>query len=306
MACWTQSPRVRGNPAAMSGELALIAALRAIATHPAARGLDDDAAVLEFGGEALVLTHDMMVAGVHFLPDQDPADVAWKLVATNISDLAAKGAEPIGVLLGYQLGENDARFLEGLRGALAHYGAPLLGGDTVGGSGPQSLGLTALGRATFRPVPSRSGARAGDRLWLTGAIGAAMVGLEALRAGSGDSTAYRRPAARLAEGIALAPQVTAMMDVSDGLLLDGWRMAAASGVCLAIDSAAVPLACPASRRAEALRWGDDYELLVTLPDGIAPAAEATCIGAVLPGPSGTLLVDGTAPDDSESLGFEHR
>ena len=290
----------------MSGELALIAALRAIATHPAARNLNDDAAVLEFGGEALVLTHDMMIGGVHFLPEQDPSDVAWKLVATNISDLAAKGAEPVGVLLGYQLGADDARFVSGLRDALAHYGAPLLGGDTVGGAGPQAIGLTAIGRATFRPVPSRGGARAGERLWLTGAVGGAMLGLEALRAGSGDSAAYRRPVARLAEGIALAPQVTAMMDVSDGLLLDARRMATASGVCLAIDSAAVPLACPESRRAEALRWGDDYELLFTLPAGIAPAVAATCIGTALPGPSGTLLVDGIAPADSESLGFEHR
>ncbi len=290
----------------MSGELALIAALRAIATHPAARNLNDDAAVLEFGGEALVLTHDMMIGGVHFLPEQDPSDVAWKLVATNISDLAAKGAEPVGVLLGYQLGADDARFLSGLRDALAHYCAPLLGGDTVGGAGPQAIGLTAIGRATFRPVPSRGGVCAGDRLWLTGAVGGAMLGLEALRAGSGDSAAYRRPVARLAEGIALAPQVTAMMDVSDGLLLDARRMATASGVCLAIDSAAVPLACPESRRAEALRWGDDYELLFTLPAGIAPAVAATCIGTALPGPSGTLLVDGIAPADSESLGFEHR
>lgn len=290
----------------MTSELALIAALRAIAKHPAARGLNDDAAVLEFGGEALVLTHDMVVAGVHFLPEQDPADVAWKLVATNMSDLAAKGAEPIGVLLGYQLGADDARFLDGLAEALAHYGAPLLGGDTVSGTGPQALGLTALGRATFRPVPSRSGARAGDTLWLTGAVGGAMIGLEALRAGSGDSTAYRRPVARLAEGIALAPQVTAMMDVSDGLLLDARRMAAASGACLAIAGAAVPLICPEARRAEALRWGDDYELLFTLPAGVTPAVPATCIGTARPGPAGTILLDGIAPDASESLGFEHR
>ena len=113
----------------MSGELALIAALRALATHPAARNLDDDAAVLDIGGEALVLTHDMMVAGVHFLPGQDPADVAWKLVATNISDLAAKGAEPVGVLLGYQLGPNDARFLAGLGEALA--GKPVSAATTA-------------------------------------------------------------------------------------------------------------------------------------------------------------------------------
>ena len=292
----------------MTTELSFIAALRALAPHPAARGLDDDCAVLDIGGEALVLTHDAMVAGVHYLPEQDPADVAWKLVATNMSDLAAKGAAPLGVLLGYQLGSGDARFLDGLREALAHYGAPLLGGDTVSSPGPQHLGLTALGRATHRPVPARSGARAGDRVWLTGAVGAAMIGLEALRAGEGDSTAYRRPVARLAEGEALAPRVTAMMDVSDGLLLDAWRLARASGVCLALEAAAVPLACPPARRAEALRWGDDYELLFTLPAGESPPANvaATCIGTALPGPAGTLRIDGKCIETGENLGFEHR
>jgi len=262
--------------------------------------------VLEIGGETLVLTHDMMVEGVHFLAGQDPADVAYKLVATNISDLAAKGAEPIGVLLGYQLGTGDARFLEGLREALAEYGAALLGGDTVSGDGRQALGLTAIGRATHRPVPSRSGARAGDRVWLTGRVGGAMVGLEALRAGSGDTLAYRRPRARLAQGIALAPQVSAMMDVSDGLLLDAARMARASGACLSLESGAVPLACPESRRAEALRWGDDYELLFTLPAQIVPEVAATCIGEVFSAPAGTLLIDGKAPDSADILGYEHR
>lgn len=290
----------------MTSELSFIAALRALATDPAARGLEDDCAVLEMGGEALVLTHDMMVEGVHFLSGQDPADVAWKLVATNVSDLAAKGAAPLGVLLGYRLGPDDARFVEGLTEALVHYGAPLLGGDTVGGSGPQALGLTAIGRATHRPVPSRGGARAGDRVWLTGAVGAAMIGLEALRRGSGDSAAYRRPQARLAEGLALAPHVTAMMDLSDGLLLDALRMARASRACLSLDPGAVPLACPEARRDEALRWGDDYELLFTLAAGATPPVPATAIGTVLPGPAGTLLVDGAELDSAANLGFEHR
>jgi len=290
----------------MTSELAFIAALRALARDPAARGLDDDCAVLEIGGEALVLTHDAMVEGVHFLAGQDPADVAWKLVATNVSDLAAKGAEPIGVLLGYQLGGDDARFVAGLGEALDHYGARLLGGDTVGAPGPQHVGLTAIGRATCRPVPSRGGARAGDGVWLTGTVGGAMMGLEALRCGSGDSAPYRRPRARLAEGLALAPQVSAMMDVSDGLLLDAWRMAGASGSCLALDGSAVPLACPESRRAEALRWGDDYELLFTLAPDSVPCVPATCIGEVRNGPAGTIEIDGIVALSPENLGFEHR
>ena len=141
-------------------ESTFIAALRGLATHPAARGLNDDCAVIELGGEVLVLTHDTMAEGVHFLARQDPADVAWKLVASNLSDLAAKGAEPIGVLLGYQLGGDDARFVAGLGEVLAHYGVPLLGGDTISGTGAQVLGLTALGgrriaRCPRAAVPSR-------------------------------------------------------------------------------------------------------------------------------------------------------
>ncbi|MDE2621209.1 MAG: thiamine-monophosphate kinase, partial [Sphingomonadales bacterium] len=225
--------------------------------------------------------------------------------ATNMSDLAAKGAVPLGVLLGCQLGPAPERFLAGLREALAHYGAALLGGDTVAGPGPQALGLTAIGRASFTPVPSRGGARPGDRLWLTGALGGAMVGLEALRGGSGDSLAYRRPAARVAEGIALAPLVTAMMDVSDGLLLDTLRLARASGVAIAIDSAAVPLACPAPRRAEALRWGDDYELLFTLPAGVACPVDATAIGVVEAAGAGCVVLDGQSFAEPDRLGFMH-
>jgi thiamine-monophosphate kinase len=292
----------------MTAESAFIAALQALALHPAARGLADDCAVLEVGGETLVLTHDMMVEGVHWLAGQDPADVAWKLLATNLSDLAAKGAEPIGVLLGYILGTNDARFAEGLGQALTHFGVPLLGGDTVSSGGAaQTLGLTALGRATTRPVPSRSGARAGDTVWVTGPLGAAMLGFEALRDGTdADTAAFRRPVPRLAEGRALAPLVTAMMDISDGLLLDAMRMAQASGVTIAIDAHAVPLApaLPPARRRDAMAWGDDYELLFTLPAGILPPAPAFRIGTVTEAGPDPVLLDGTAP--AGQLGYQHR
>jgi thiamine-monophosphate kinase len=277
--------------------------LRGLATHPAARGLADDAAVLQVGGETLVLTHDTMVEGVHFLLGQDPADIAWKLVATNMSDLAAKGAEPLGVLLGYQFGGDDSRFVAGLTEALEHYGAPLLGGDTVSANGPQNLGLTALGRTTHHPVPSRSGARVGDGLWITGPVGAAMLGFEALKAGLGDSAGYRRPAALLAAGQALAPHVSAMMDVSDGLLLDAARMAEASGVTLAIERTAVPIATPEARRDEALRWGEDYQLLFTLPAGSEPPIPAHRIGTALQRGNHALLLDGEPP--AGQLGYEH-
>jgi thiamine-monophosphate kinase len=247
-----------------------------------------------------------MAEGVHYLPGADPADVAWKLVATNMSDLAAKGAEPIGVLLGYQLGNNDARFLEGLGKALAHFKAALLGGDTISATGAQTLGLTALGRATHCPVPSRAGAQVGDALYLTGPVGAAMLGLEALQKGSGDSSAYRRPKALLAEGQALAPLVTAMMDVSDGLLLDAARLARASAKTLSINSMVVSIATPEHRRAEALRWGDDYQLLFTASPTCPLPVAATQIGEVLPENSAPLLLDNKSLSEADGLGYQHR
>jgi thiamine-monophosphate kinase len=290
----------------LSGEAAFIEALRGLAHDPAARGLLDDTAVLQVGSETLILTHDMMVEGVHFLPSQSQADVAWKLVACNLSDLAAKGAEPLGVLLGYMLGAHQADFIEGLTEVLEHYGVPLLGGDTVSGGPPQAMGLTAIGRAAHVPVPSRSGARIGDTLWVTGELGAAMIGYEALQDDTGgDSTAYRRPMARVTEGQALAPLVTAMMDVSDGLLLDAWRMADVSDVSLAIDSRSVPLAAPESRRLDALRWGDDYELLFTLPACLEPPVSATRIGTVEPRGFAPLFLDGEPIMNREGLGWEH-
>jgi thiamine-monophosphate kinase len=299
-------------------ENAFITALRGLPLHRGARGLADDAAVLALGGEVFVITHDMLVEGRHFLSTQDMGDVAWKLVATNLSDLAAKGAQPVGVLLGHMLGEGDADFIAGLEDVLTHYGVPLLGGDTVaaspGGGHSRAFGLTAIGRASHTPVPSRGGARIGDDLFVTGTLGAAMLGFEALREGlreglsggtGADLLPYTRPMARLAEGCDLAPLATAMMDVSDGLLLDAFRMAQASEVTIAIDSAAVPVADPA-RRHDCMIWGDDYQLLFTLPAGTFPPVPATRIGAVEPRGYAPLFVDGEPVTNAEGLGYQHR
>lgn len=289
----------------MSAERAFIESLRALATDPAARGLRDDCAVLDVGGETLVLTHDMMVEGVHTLPGQDAGDIAWKLVTTNLSDLAAKGAQPFGVMLGHMLGPDDERFVAGLDEVLTRYGVPLLGGDTASGGPPRAWGLTAIGLATHRPVPSRAGARPGDSVWVTGPLGAAMAGFEALRDGTkADSIAFRRPLACLAEGEVLAPLVTAMMDISDGLLLDASRMAEASRATISLSSADVPLAVPEARRADALRWGEDYELLFTLPAGVEPTVSAWRVGEVIERcQEASLLLDGQPA--AGRLGYEH-
>lgn len=307
------------------GELAFIDKLRLLATDPAARGLDDDAAVI---GD-LVLTHDMVAEGVHFLSSDPPASVGWKLVAVNLSDLAAKGAEPIAALMGMTLISDDTweeRFLGGVAAACETYGIALVGGDTIAlpKDAPRVLGLTAIGHGGEH-IPSRAGGRPGDALWLVGILGDAAAGLTALQVDSKAEgplvEAYRRPVPQLAAGRLLAPHAKAMMDVSDGLLLDASRLCAASKCGAKIDLDAIPLSRAyiaehgADRRARlrAATGGDDYALLAALP------AEFDPLGLSLP--SGTILQhigtltegDGLELSDAagevplpEQLGYEHR
>ena len=305
----------------MTSESAFIALMRSMATDPSARGLLDDTAVIRLGTETLILTHDMMAEDVHWLPTADAADIAWKLVSVNLSDLAAKGAQPLGVLLGFMLGDDtwDRRFAIGLQAALTHYDVPLLGGDTVSNRGDKrALGMTAIGAASFTPVPSRSGAQPGDVLYVTGTLGDALAGFEMAEVGLEGATslmaAYHRPIARLAEGQALTPLVTAMMDVSDGLLLDAERMASASKVAMTIDLACIPLSAPYRQqrgdsldsRFQAASWGDDYQLLFTAPADLELPIPATAVGHVSAG-SGLSLTDaGTSIPLPVTLGYQHR
>jgi thiamine-monophosphate kinase len=296
----------------MSRERALIEQLRALATHPAARELRDDAAVLVVGDRQLVLTHDLLVEGVHYLPGDPAADVAWKLVAVNLSDLAAKAATPLGVLLGFPLGDAawDRAFVTGLGAALAAFGVPLLGGDTVAGRGARTLGLTAIGEA--RSAPARSGAQRGDLLYVTGSIGLAGLGLAVARGatdGPSDAlAAYRRPRPRLAEGQALGSRAHAMMDVSDGLLIDAARMAEASGLACTIALDRVPIP-PGMDPLAAVTAGDDYELLVAAPAGLTLSqpdlARLTPIGRFAAGAGLSLTHGGTPVPLPARLGYEH-
>lgn len=291
-------------------EADFLAQLRRLPLHAGARGLTDDAAVVG----RLVLTADTLVEGVHFLATDPPGDVAWKLVATNLSDLAAKGATPEGVLLSYPLSSADwdAAFLAGLAEVLITFACPLIGGDTVSlpAGAPRVLSVTALGRDA--PAPLRGGAQAGDTLWVTGTIGDAGAGLAIARGQPGSAALlarYRRPTPRLAEGRALGPHVHAMTDVSDGLLIDAARMAAASSVAIALDLDRVPLS------AELRAWGtdplaaatagDDYELLFAAAPDYSPPVPATAIGRVAAGSGLTLFDQGTAVPLPRRLGFEH-
>ena len=235
--------------------------------------------------------------------DEDPADIAWKLIAVNLSDLAAKGAQPVGVLVSHMLGDDDDRFAQGLGEILEAYDVPLLGGDTVRADGRRVWGCTAIGKASSITVPDRRGAQAGDAIYVTGVLGRAMLGMEERGSGSTNDLAYRRPQPLLAEGQSLAPLVSAMMDVSDGLLLDSWRMAQASRKCFEIEAGSIPAADP-ERREECMRWGDDYQLLFTMSDGNPLPVSATRIGTVLSGPPG-LLLDGDMLTPEDDLGYRH-
>ena len=305
-------------------EREVIARLKRIATDPAARGLADDAAVLD----GLVMTHDTIAEGVHFLATDPPASVGWKLVAVNLSDLAAKGAKPRAALLSLCIGDPDwdEGFLGGVEAACESYGLALIGGDTIAlpDGAPRVLGLTAIGEAGER-VPSRAGGRPGDVLWLVGTVGDSAVGLEQLlddpKATGFLVDQYRRPVPLLAAGQVLAREANAMMDVSDGLLLDLSRLCQASGCGAEMDLDALPLsrAFVAERgqdrkaRLLAATGGDDYALLAALPEGIDPLSLSlptdstiAAIGRLTTG-SGLQLRDASGPVDlPEALGYEHR
>ena len=306
-------------------ESAAIERLRRIATHPAALGLADDVALLE----GLVLTHDSIAEGVHFLPFDPPASVGWKLVAVNLSDLAAKGAAPLAGLLSLALSGDeswDLEFLDGIEAACESYGLPLVGGDTIAlpAGAPRVLGMTAVGRAAGA-VPLRSGGRPGDILWLVGSVGDSAAGLAQLMDNAAAEGVmvdiYRRPVPLLGAGVALAPHARAMMDVSDGLLLDASRLAQASGCSATIDLAQLPLssAFVAERgntlkaRLFAATGGDDYALLLALPPELDPLSfslpQGTSIRRIgtlsADGPPLRLVSGGSPVKLPERLGFEH-
>jgi len=308
----------------MSDEQRLIDRLRAIARHPAARELLDDAAVLPSPlARDLVVTHDMLIEGVHYLSGDPPGDVAWKLVAVNLSDLAAKGAEPIGVLIGYGLTGRpdwDDPFVAGLARALDHFGVALLGGDTVAqpAGDARVLGLTAFGQVIPGGAPDRRGAHPGDLLFVTGPIGDAGIGLRIAR-GEVEGPrrllkAYRLPMPRLAEGRRLAPLAHAMTDISDGLLIDARRIGDASGLAVTIDLDAIPLSADArlfgegrAARLAAATAGDDYQLLCAVPPAHRAAAAdlAVEIGHLCSGRGLTLYDRHGGVPLPPSLGYEH-
>lgn len=262
----------------------------------------DDCALIEVGGKHLAISTDLSVEGVHFRTDWlTHAEIGWRATAAALSDLAAEGANPLGVLvaLGVPSGAGDkevAALMQGCGAAAQECGCRVLGGDLSVAPG-WSVAVTVVGEAA-RPVP-RSGGHPGDFVYVTGELGGAKAALAAWLDGrvpeGGARDRFARPVPRIAAGRALAPTATAMLDLSDGLAADAAHLAAASHCGIEIEISGLPLgpgvvaeAARAGKSAAlfAAEGGEDYELLVTLPAGAAPPlldVKLTRIGRLVPG-----------------------
>ena len=249
-------------------------------------GIGDDGAVLAVpAGQELVAAIDTMVEGVHFLPGTTAADLGWKSLAVNLSDLAAMGASPAWALLALTLPRADTAFIEGFVDGFMQLAQPyrlaLVGGDTTGG--PLCITVAVHGFVPPGQALTRSGARVGDAVLVTGTLGDAVAGLYALRNPPHDEgrraelrqvllDRLTRPTPRLSAGMALRGQASACIDISDGLLADLGHICSASGVGAELEAARLPrssalleLHSDEESLEFALSGGDNYELCFTVP-----------------------------------------
>jgi thiamine-monophosphate kinase len=298
----------------LHGEEAIVALLAPLTEgDPGAFGLKDDCALLTpEPGTELVLKTDPVAEGVHFLPGDPPGDIAWKALAVNVSDLAAKGATPVGYLMALSFPEAPSRrwltaFAAGLKEAQTRFGCRLLGGDTDRRPGPLTVSITVIGSVLQGGMVRRGTAKPGDVLFVSGTIGDAGLGLALLRkpdrAGEwllSDPQAaalvqrYRRPEPRLALSPALHQYASAAMDLSDGLVKDLDRMLRASGLAGHLRAGDVPRSAAANtfvaavadqadqRLAQLMTAGDDYEVLAAVPAAHATAFGSAAAAAAVP------------------------
>jgi thiamine-monophosphate kinase len=326
---------------AASGEDSLIARyFGPLATDPGAFDLSDDAAILKSSADDLVVTTDAIVEGVHFLPDDPPQTIARKALRVNLSDLAAKGAEPAGFVLTLALRAVDDGWLAPFARALGEdavtFRCPLLGGDTVSTPGPLMISVTAFGRTLPGRMVRRAGAEPGDRVVVSGTIGDAALGLDILkRCAVGTALArdlvgretlvqrYREPQPRVALARAVRDHASAAMDVSDGLAGDLAKLCAVSGVSATIEAASIPLSAVARGLVDAgtigierlIAGGDDYEILCTVPqnrydafldDAALAGVAVTPIGLIFAGAGVPVFRDaGGRPIALSALSYSH-
>ena len=294
---------------------------------PGAFDLKDDAGLISPPeGHELVLTTDMIIAGVHYLENAKPQDIAYKALAVNVSDLCAKGATPSVYLLSIALsGKPDPAWLEGLRegfaDAQADFGCTLLGGDTVSTLGPVAISVTAVGFVPAGRMPHRMGAKSGDRVYVTGTIGDAALGLMLLQSQADSKKAnlssdqidflykrYWRPRVRLSAIDSILAHANAAMDISDGLAGDFTKLCIASGIGGRLNAADVPLSDAAKQLiksepqhlSDAITGGDDYELLITVPQNLCEQFEKDCRTSAVPVKGIGLILN--AGDDISILG----
>jgi thiamine-monophosphate kinase len=309
------------KPGERLGEFGRIARLLApLATLPGAYGLTDDAATLQIAtGDELVVTTDALVERVHFFGDDAPDDLAAKLLAVNLSDLAAKGADPLcySLVLSLPRHVDDCwveLFARGLADSQLRWGITLLGGDSVSTDGPITLAATVMGTVPAGRMVRRAGARVGDGIYVTGTIGdAALALLQIERGGTVDPFLrgrYGRPTPRLELARWVRDHAHAAIDVSDGLAADCNHLAAVSNVRCEIEWDLVPLSSPAALllgadpalRERVLGGGDDYELLIaaaeTPPGG-------TRIGRVVAGKGAAILDSSGTPLPLAKTGWTH-
>ncbi len=325
------------------GEFELIARYFApLASDAAALALRDDAAVLRPPeSREIVISCDTIVAGVHFLPGDPPETIAHKALAVNLSDLAAKGAKPYVYLLALALPDEPAAawleaFASGLRQLQEQAGICLVGGDTTRTPGPLTITITALGLVPQGHAVLRLGAKPGDRLYVSGSIGDACLGLRLLQdpglAAAWDLSVedtdfligrYRRPEPRSTLALLMRNFAQAAIDVSDGLVADVEKLVQVSHVGATIETVRVPFSSAAQKALQRepkllktlLGAGDDYEIVAAVPEASAAGfeAEAAAKGATLTmigrieGDAGAVRVVG--PDGQtlalERLGFSH-
>jgi thiamine-monophosphate kinase len=302
-----------------------------------ALGLADDGALIApAAGHALVATTDTLIAGVHFPGGTPPELIARKLLRVNLSDLAAMGATPAAYLLSVALPKplNEpwlAKFCEGLREDQERFKLALIGGDTVATAGPAVFTVTALGEVPEGQALLRSGAKAGDAIFVSGTIGDGALGLRVMRGEFPDLapqlrnfllSRYHLPQPRVTLGMALRGIAHAAIDISDGFAADLAHICETSHVGAIVEWTRMPLSEAAEQilaldpdaRKSVLAGGDDYELLFTAESGSADAIQAaaqkcgvpvTMIGRIDRG-SGVLVkdVDGTAMV-LDSFGYQH-
>jgi thiamine-monophosphate kinase len=335
---------VTGRRTTEAGVIALVRSLTEARARPGVQvGIGDDCAVLEFpGGGVLLATTDLLLENVHFRRAwAAPADIGWKAMAVNLSDIASMGGAPRWALVALACPEDTrpeevAAFFDGALAIASEHGVAIVGGDTAASQAGWIVNVTLLGEAPASPL-RRSGGRPGDVVAVTGALGAAAAGLALLERGrppvglapeqaSEATRAHLRPRPRVVEGrwLATAGGVTAMMDLSDGLATDLPRLATESRVGARIDVSRLPIA-PTTRAValavdvDPLDWatggGEDYELLLTcergalarLADGLRAATGTvlSAIGEVVTGEGGVGFHDAAGRPVRVRAGFEH-